>query len=162
LDGTAPYGWSGNGKDLRDHLGHTFDRLGGGALQGAELAGLLAYLGSLAPPPSAPAPSRDRAALVARGHEAFASSQAGGPSSPRDAGAPDGRLHDVGTRTQNDRSAQFDTPMLRFLAGRAPYLHDGRFATLTELLQDKGLKMGHLASLSPAEVDALAAYLETQ
>jgi cytochrome c peroxidase len=58
-------------------------------------------------------------------------------------------------------SARFDTPSLALLSGRAPYFHDGRYATLRELLSANGDKMGHTSHLSETDRSALEAFLET-
>ena len=55
----------------------------------------------------------------------------------------------------------FDTPSLRFVGGTAPYFHDGRFATLEDLLMNPGGRMGHTLHLSRRDALALTAYLET-
>ena len=55
----------------------------------------------------------------------------------------------------------FDTPSLRFVSGTAPYFHDGRYATLRDLLASTDHDMGHTMHLSHGEREALAAYLES-
>src|SRR5262249_35412586 len=41
IAGTAPYGWNGAAHDLREHVGHTFERLRGSGLTSLELDALL-------------------------------------------------------------------------------------------------------------------------
>lgn len=53
----------------------------------------------------------------------------------------------------------FDTPSLRFISRSAPYLHDGRYATLAELILGMDGKMGHTRQLSSGDREALAAYV---
>ena len=65
------------------------------------------------------------------------------------------------SRAFGDRSAAFVTPTLRFVAGTAPYFHDGRYGTLEALLTDGKGHMGSLDGLAPEDVRALAAYLAT-
>src|SRR6185295_6809754 len=55
LAGSAPYAWSGNGEDVKQHLGHTFQRLRGGGLGAAELDALVAYITTMRTPPLDPA-----------------------------------------------------------------------------------------------------------
>ncbi|MFO0758020.1 MAG: c-type cytochrome [Byssovorax sp.] len=173
LDGTAPYGWSGNGKSLKEHVGHTFARLNGSGLRGAELDSLLAYVQSLRPPTTgraAHAPSsadgaaKDEAAQIARGAAVFRSAEAGCASCHRDEGKAarftDNLVHDIGTRARADREGGFDTPSLRFVAARAPYFHDGRYATLRAVIRSNE-KMGSTKHLSEADLVALEAYLRS-
>jgi cytochrome c peroxidase len=51
-------------------------------------------------------------------------------------------------------------PSLLFLAGTAPYYHDGSAATLAELIEKNGNRMGNTSHLSPQERADLVAYLE--
>jgi cytochrome c peroxidase len=67
----------------------------------------------------------------------------------------------VSSETAADATTRFDTPSLASLSGRAPYFHDGRFASLRELLAAQGDKMGHTSQLSPADLVALEAFLGT-
>jgi cytochrome c peroxidase len=72
----------------------------------------------------------------------------------------DEAAHDVGTATEHELAKRFLAPSLRFVAGSAPYFHDGRYRSLGELLEhDRGMSG---ASALPAEdLAALAAYLRT-
>ncbi len=60
-----------------------------------------------------------------------------------------------------DEPQQFRTPSLRFVGGTAPYFHDGRAATLTDLIANNQDRMGWTSHLDDAERGALVAYLET-
>lgn len=155
IEGTEPFAWGGSSKDLREHLHHTFDRLSGQGLRSVDLEALAAYVQSLPPPPRAAVPHAD---LVAKGKVIFESKEAE-CSTCHAAGRQDGKTHDVGSRHHADRKVEFDTPSLSFVSGRAPYFHDGRYATLHELLVESDGTMGHTAHLSAADVDALEAYL---
>ena len=69
---------------------------------------------------------------------------------------------DVGTSGLLDQGAtDFDTPTLREIWRTPPYLHDGRAATLREVLEihNRGDKHGNTSSLKPQEIDDLVAYL---
>jgi hypothetical protein len=50
---------------------------------------------------------------------------------------------------------------LRFVAGTAPYFHDGRYPSLTALLTGTKTTMGHTAQLDDHGRAALEAYLRT-
>ncbi|MRG92413.1 hypothetical protein [Polyangium spumosum] len=56
---------------------------------------------------------------------------------------------------------KFKTPSLLFLAGSAPYYHDGSAATLEELVERNGKRMGHTDHLSKEDRAALVAFLKT-
>ena len=155
---TAPYGWDGAGSDVKTHLAHTFERLRGEGIGQAGVDALAAYILSMRAPevPRAADPS------VTRGAELFASAEAGCASchTPSN-GFADGKKHEVGSAAQADAVKSFDTPSLRFIGGTAPYFHDGRYATLRELLVSSDGKMGHTRHLAQADLDALEAYLRT-
>ncbi len=68
----------------------------------------------------------------------------------------DRRLHDVGTATIHE-PRPFDTPTLRECWRTAPYLHDGRYVTIFELLKDG--RHGFTAALSDDELSALEAFV---
>jgi cytochrome c peroxidase len=81
--------------------------------------------------------------------------------------ADEGRF--VVTKREADRGA-FKTPTLREVAKRAPYMHDGSMATLREVVEfynNGGRRNPNLSvriqplALTPAEVDALVAFLES-
>jgi cytochrome c peroxidase len=73
---------------------------------------------------------------------------------------------------QHANFGQFKTPSLRNVALTAPYMHDGRYATLrevvrhyseldTERIHSHGEQLLRPLGLSPAEIDDLVAFLET-
>ena len=155
---TAPYGWDGAGSDVETHLAHTFQRLGGSGLSDKELGALLAYVESLPTPPALPLPDK---AKVDRGKALFFAKQSGCAGCHGGSVSSDGKRHDVKTRVKSDAQDRFDTPSLRFIAGTAPYFHDGRYSTLEELLGASDHKMGHTAHLSKQDVADLASYLRT-
>jgi len=55
----------------------------------------------------------------------------------------------------------FKTPSLWFVAGTAPYFHDGSQATLEDLVRTNRDRMGNTSQLSADERAALVAYLRT-
>ena len=161
LSDTAPYGWNGAGHDVREHLAHTFDRLKGTGLSSLELESLLAYVQSLQPP-ALPAPPKATPADIAHGDEIFHSKETGCATCHAGSGAgTDGKKHDVGSKAGSDRAAAFDTPSLRFVSAHAPYFHDGRYASLHELLRATDSGMGETKHLTEADLDALEAYLRS-
>ncbi len=92
----------------------------------------------------------------------------------------DAVLTDLGVGGANGRAqdnGEFKTGSLRNIALTAPYMHDGRFSTLREVVMfynngiqnspnlDNRLRMGNggvrRMNLSPQEIDALVAFMET-
>ncbi|WP_437287839.1 cytochrome C peroxidase [Sorangium sp. So ce406] len=178
LDGTAPYGWEGDKKDLEGHFARTMSRLGGSGLRPDERDALFAYLRGMAPPgeaaalaaeeravtvvPPAASAAAARADLVARGDALFHSSKAGCSSCHLgDELTTDGARHDVRSATRFDAARAFETPSLRFIGRSAPYYHDGRYPTLLALVEGVGDTMGHTAHLSADDRRALVTYLES-
>jgi mono/diheme cytochrome c family protein len=155
----APFGWLGQHPNLKEHIKITMKNLKGTGAGDAELDALVSYLGSMKAPPRAK--STSRTAREERGSELFHSSQLACSSCHADAtGFSDLDVHEVGSATVADVKRQFLAPSLRFVGGSAPYFHDGRYATLEELLR-KNDKMGDTRSLSADDRGALEAYLRT-
>jgi DNA-binding beta-propeller fold protein YncE/mono/diheme cytochrome c family protein len=155
LEGTAPYGWDGSAADFAHHLGRTTARLGGSGLNEGEAADLFAYIGTLHVPAS-----RGDAALVARGRVLFGSEETGCAGCHAGGALTDGDTHDVRSKAGADADHAFDTPSLHLIAHSAPYFHDGRYATLDDLLVRSDGAMGHTSQLSPRDRIALEAYLQ--
>jgi hypothetical protein len=155
---TAPYAWDGSSATLHEQIEGTLERLDAqGGLRAVEIDALVAYVLSLPGPPR----EVERGAEVERGRALFGAQATGCASCHAGDSASDGARHGVASATDADATAFFDTPSLAFLSGRAPYFHDGRYATLGALLGETGDKMGHTSHLSPAELAALEAFLET-
>ena len=159
LTGAAPYGWNGDAIDISTHLVQTFKRLGGKGITGDDKDALMAYVGSMRPPPARKA--KDPAAVL-RGQAIFRSAGAECSSCHgMDGDLPDGVNHDVKSRVVGDQRTKFDTPSLRFVSGSAPYFHDGRYKDLQTLLTKSDGKMGHTKQLAPSELGDLTTYLES-
>jgi cytochrome c peroxidase/DNA-binding beta-propeller fold protein YncE len=163
VKGTAPFGWNGARDTLAKHVTQTLVRLGGAGLDDKHMNALVAYVQSMQPPPQRAAGEKS---LVEEGHGIFVSSETGCASCHTDDGTfTDGNRHDVKSRAKGDPGKAFDTPSLRFVAGTAPYFHDGRYRTLRQLLVASGgqgnVEMGHTKELTPHGLDALEAYLRT-
>jgi mono/diheme cytochrome c family protein len=158
---TAPFGWTGAAETVRDHLRQTLTRLGGRGLNDKETYALLTYLSRMKTPP--PTEIGD-ATKVARGKAIFTSDAAGCSGchvSSGDRVIGDGEVHDVGSVAKGDLTAMLSTPSLQFVGGTAPYFHDGRYATLRELLRATDGNMGSTGHLNDADLDALTTYLGT-
>jgi streptogramin lyase len=86
-------------------------------------------------------------------------------SGPDFTDSPENVLHDVGTLLPTSGMrlggplTGIDTPTLKGLWQSAPYLHDGRAATLQDVFAFTGDKMGVTSNLSRTELDQLVRYL---
>ncbi len=69
----------------------------------------------------------------------------------------DGQLHDIGTATAQEAGVRFDTPTLRELWRTAPYLHDGRSATVRDVVVT--VHASRVSGLTPSQIDDLVEYL---
>jgi YVTN family beta-propeller protein len=69
----------------------------------------------------------------------------------------DGQKHDLGTATAREPGVLFDTPTLREIWRTAPYLHDGRAATVREVITT--VHAARVSGLSETQIDDLAAYV---
>jgi cytochrome c peroxidase len=163
LSDTAPYGWLGSSDKLQDHLKKTFERLSGEGLPKVEVAALVDYISTMVPPVERAVPkSTEQQKLIDRGRELFDSAETS-CSTCHDAGHgfADGQRHQVMAVPAPDHPEGFDTPSLRYVAGTAPYFHDGRYKTLDEVLTAPDHAMGQSTRMSRQDRAALVAYLET-
>ncbi len=124
----------------------------------ADVEDLTAYAASLKPEPNPLGPALAEAA--ARGKRLFEGKAQCAGCHP----APlftDNKTRDVGIHTPNEPDGQYDTPSLVEVYRTAPYFHDGRAATLKDVLttHDPGEKHGLASLLTPQEREDLIAYL---
>jgi cytochrome c peroxidase len=70
-------------------------------------------------------------------------------------------MYDVGTRGKYEYKDKYDTPTLIEVWRTAPYLHDGRYTTIKELIVEgkHGLSSSRLESLSEQEIDDLVEFV---
>ncbi|HEY6078641.1 MAG TPA: PKD domain-containing protein [Polyangiaceae bacterium] len=134
-----------------------------------ELDALAAYVLSLSETPRSPFRNPDGSFTEAalRGRVVFESAGcAVCHAAPTFTNSDTGTLFDVGTRlpTSGHRLGGdltgFDTPTLKGLWQSAPYLHDGRAATLEQVFEITGDAMGITSSLSAEEKSDLVRYLQ--
>jgi hypothetical protein len=159
-----PFNWTGTSPTLEANITQTVHRLGGRGLPPAETAALAAYLQralSLPSPPTASASGGAPALAVRRGEALFASAGCAGCHDPA-RNFVDGRIHALAPNAgTGDRDTRYDTPSLRAVAATAPYFHDGRYATLLDVLRDPTAHMSETHALPPDDQLALLAYLQT-
>jgi mono/diheme cytochrome c family protein len=158
--GRGPYAWQAKHARLQDNMRETMGRLGGGGMSDAEVDDLAAYVQGGLVTPARPRPALD--ALAARGKALFTSEAVGCSGCHHlETEASDRALHDVGSRAPSDAATTFRTPPLLHVGFTAPYFHDGRYATLEQLLDDNLDRMGQTTHLDRADLGALAAFLRT-
>lgn len=167
----GPYGWHGESPTLPARLeaGFGLHRWGGvpahadddRAVRATRLAAFLRR--GLVPPPAI---RRELDERERRGREVFLSERAACASCH----LPEKDYTDraaypmprVARRPGfDDEQAEYKTPSLRFVGGRAPYFHDGRAPSLRWILDNNDDRMGKTNHLSAADRDALVAFLET-
>ena len=95
-----------------------------------------AYLKSLKPVPSPHLVNGQLSESAKRGRALFEGDEVGCAICHPARLYSDLSMHDVGTRGQYDRRDTFDTPTLVEAWRTAPYLHDGHYVTLEELLKE--------------------------
>jgi mono/diheme cytochrome c family protein len=158
----GPYGWLGKHPQLEGNMAETIGRLGGTGLPDVDLRRLAAFLRKgLVRPERAASPALNEP-LALRGRALFTSNEVGCSGCHRlETEASDRALHSVGSRGVSDSTDSFRTPPLLFVGSTAPYFHDGRYASLEQLLTDNLDRMGQTTQLSPDDVKALAAFLRT-
>ena len=125
-----------------------------------EASAIDTYLAALQPVPSPHLVQGQLSPSAARGERLFASQRIG---CHRCHPAPlytDRRMHDVGTRSVHEYSDRFDTPTLIEVWRTAPYLHDGRYTTIRQLLVEGRHGLSHLPpdALTEQEINDLVAF----
>jgi mono/diheme cytochrome c family protein len=154
LDGTAPYHWNGEMADISKLSDAVMTgRMNGPSLDDPQKQNLQSWLFTL---PALPAPSGLDAAAVARGKAIFESTDAGCTSCHSGARFTSSATVNVGT------GDAFQVPSLIGVGARAPFLHDGCAATLTDRFGAcGGSKHGNTSSLSAASITDLVTYLQS-
>jgi len=155
LIGSEPFHWDGDMKDLGTLMTKVFvGRMSGPPLREDQLGALQKWVDRIPELPKSPA--RD-AAAAARGQALFTDSTvacSGCHSGPR---LGSNATVDVGT------GGAMQVPSLRGISFRAPFLHTGCAATLTDRFGTcgGGDQHGTTSHLSAAQLADLVAYLET-
>jgi cytochrome c peroxidase len=150
VSATAPFHWDGNLAGLPQLYQEVFtNRMAGPALDEGQQRALTHWLDGL---PTLPAAEPGEAA--ARGQLVFAA--AGCTACHNGPALTNNLTVDIGT------GGQFQTPSLRGVRWRAPFLHSGCAPTLADRFGAcGGDRHGAVSSLSAAQIADLVAYLET-
>lgn len=119
------------------------------------------YLKTLEPVPSPHLVNGQLSESAKRGKELFNSKEVGCAQCHPAPLYTDLLLHDVGTEGPYDHRATFDTPTLVECWRTAPYMHDGHWLSIKEMLtQHKhGRKHGNIEKLTPQQVDDLVEFV---
>ena len=156
VGGTEPFHWNGELADFDALFGEVYlKRMSGPTLASDQRRAMFAWINTIPSLPQSP-PSDD--AAVARGKALFADTTHAGcvtcHSGPQ---LSNNATVDVGT------GAMFQVPRLLGVAWRAPFLHDGCAASLTDRFGScgGGDKHGVTSSLTAAQIADLVAYLGT-
>lgn len=117
------------------------------------------YLKSLKPVPSPYLVKGKLSRSARRGRKVF--DKAGCASCHKGPLHTDLQKYDVGTGKGLDKDVEFDTPTLVEIWRTAPYLYDGRAATMKEMLttHNPGDKHGRTSSLTENEINDLARFV---
>ena len=155
LSGSEPFHWGGDVPDI-DHLMTTvfMGRMGGGQPSPEQASALLGWLDQVK---LVPAPAVNDAEAVSRGQALYESDEVGCIGCHQGPRLALNGSFDVGT------GEALQVPPLRGVVYRAPYLHDGRAATLLDRFGPGGGgdEHGHTSQLSPDQVSDLIAYLSS-
>ena len=125
----------------------------------SEAKAIDAYLKQLKPVPSPYLENGQLSESAQRGEVLFGS--AGCTSCHSGAAMTNGRAFDVGTGRGSEQDTEFDTPSLIEVWRTAPYLHDGRAATIREVLVDfnPNDRHGTTSKLNQQQIDDLQQYV---
>jgi DNA-binding beta-propeller fold protein YncE/mono/diheme cytochrome c family protein len=155
ISGAAPFTWTSDVASVADEVMITSqDRMGGVGLSDGAAAQVAAFIDTIRAPDAPDLGSTDPS--VRRGQAIFERA---------DVGCAD--CHSGALYTDNQSWALFgleavNTPSLRRVSTTAPYLHDGRAATLQDLLAlCADGSMGDTSMLSAAELVDLESYLRS-
>ena len=120
-----------------------------------------AYLDSLRPVPSPRLVDRRLSAAAKRGRRLFESPLVGCAGCHPAPLYTDLKRHEMGDPGPYDLTTRFDTPTLIEAWRTAPYLHDGRYTTVKQLLIEgkHGLGGGRLERFSEQDIDDLVEFV---
>ena len=168
LKATGPYGWRAENKTLSERLlaGFALHRWGamdkGSNFPPVRARQLAAFVrDGLVPPPVDPAPLTPE---ETKGKEIFASEKVGcATCHVPDSDCTNRSIAAFSAFPQRgyaeEKGAVFKTPSLLYVRGSAPYFHDGRFATLEDLIAKNNDQMGKTSHLGDDDKKALIAFL---
>lgn len=122
-----------------------------------------AYLKSLEPVPSPYLVDGQLSEAAQRGRELFFSEEIGCAKCHPEPLYTDMKMHNVGSQGKFDRSVEFDTPTLIEVWRTAPYMHDGHYLTIEELIHEgrHGEQGGNIDGLTEEQLHDLAEFVRS-
>ena len=119
------------------------------------------YLKALVPVPSPLLVNGQLSESAKRGKALFMSEKIGCGVCHPEPLYTDLMMHDVESKGPYDRRLDFDTPSLNECWRTAPYLHDGRYTTIRQLLKEgkHGHKQGPVEKLTDQEINDIAEFV---
>jgi YVTN family beta-propeller protein len=157
---TMPFGWRGESETLQGRAKNTMRDVHKHQLSDAAASAIAAYLETLDPPRPLPRDPKD-APAIARGAALFngkgnCKSCHRGPEYTSE--SPRAVIQD-----HHQKWTPFDVPSLRGVGRTAPYLHDGRAATLEEifLIHNPQKRHGRAHELTRPELNDLITFLKS-
>jgi cytochrome c peroxidase len=119
------------------------------------------YLKSLKPVPSPWLVDGKLSPAAERGKKVFFDAEVGCARCHPEPLYSDQQMHDVASRGQFDRRDTFDCPTLIEVWRTAPFMHDGQYTTMKELLTKgkHGAKGGGLDKVKPEQLDDLIEFV---
>ena len=165
LPETGPWTWHGWQTDLEDALNKSFTTtMQGEPINPEDRRAVLAYFATLQTPPN-PFRNSDGSFSEAakRGRAVFQSAKAGCATCHSGPHFTDGKIHDVGLGTNQDRYQGFNTPSLLGAYRKVRFLHDGRAKSLEAVLTGDHApeQVAGEGGLSDEELRDLVAYLKS-
>jgi cytochrome c peroxidase len=153
----APFHWDGNLRGLPELYAEVLTkRMAGPKLDEAQQRALTGWIDSIPALPAAETSEASASEAAARGRDLFESPAVGCATCHTGPAMTNNLTVDVGT------GGSFQTPSLRGVRWRAPYLHNGCASTLTDRFGAcGGDRHGATSTLSSAQIADLIAYLET-
>jgi len=159
---TAPFHWNGQFATMSDLVENTMTNLMAGDGLLVDVDTIQPYIDQIVKPPVLPVTD---AASVARGSTLFHSDALACAACHSGTYFTDDLLHtvlDPMSLDSEDVIPESNTPGLFGLFLRAPYFHDGRAATLLDVLtMGSAAPMDHTTGLSQGDLDDLVAYMNS-
>src|SRR5205085_3610369 len=124
--------WHGTHQTFKEHVTITLKNLKGTGLPDEDLEALAAYARTMSPPSRRAPP----AASIEHGKQIFFSSETRCSTCHAESLAFSNKEpQEVSSGTPFDTVKKFQVPSLKFVAGSAPYFHDGRYSSLEDVVK---------------------------